>query len=139
MNSYPSWIHRIPEMLEVLALLPDERIDRRRAEELFDLRRSAAHELLRRLGAERCGKRACHQPQHADCAVAGSAGTPRLALGTRAAASDTESHRNAAARSPQILSDAELFANMSGSGKIECKRGNAIGSSSVLVQADLSR
>ena len=55
MNSYPSWIHRIPEMLEVLALLPDERIDRRRAEELFDLRRSAAHELLRRLGAERCG------------------------------------------------------------------------------------
>jgi hypothetical protein len=31
MNSYPSWIHRIPEMLEVLALLPDERIDRRRA------------------------------------------------------------------------------------------------------------
>src|SRR5450631_3011201 len=55
MNSYPSWIHRIPEMLEVLALLPDERIDRRRAEELFDLRRSAAHELLRRFGAERHG------------------------------------------------------------------------------------
>src|ERR1035441_2774422 len=55
MNFYPSWIHRIPEMLEALALLPDERIDRRRAEELFDLRRSAAHELLRRLGAERCG------------------------------------------------------------------------------------
>jgi hypothetical protein len=55
MNSYPSWIHRIPEMLEVLELLPDERIDRRRAEELFDLRRSAAHELLRRFGAERCG------------------------------------------------------------------------------------
>ena len=42
-------------MLEVLALLPDERIDRRRAEELFDLRRSAAHELLRRFGAERHG------------------------------------------------------------------------------------
>src|SRR5450755_1068463 len=40
MNFYPSWIHRIPEMLEALALLPDERIDRRRAEELFDLRRS---------------------------------------------------------------------------------------------------
>src|SRR5450631_1800620 len=55
MNSYPSWIHRIPEMLEVLALLPDERIDRRRAEELFDLRRRAAHELLRRFGAERHG------------------------------------------------------------------------------------
>jgi hypothetical protein len=42
-------------MLEALALLPDERIDRRRAEELFDLRRSAAHELLRRFGAERHG------------------------------------------------------------------------------------
>ena len=42
-------------MLEVLEPLPDERIDRRRAEELFDLRRSAAHELLRRFGAERCG------------------------------------------------------------------------------------
>src|SRR5450755_427176 len=42
MNSYPSWIHRIPEMLEVLALLPDERIDRRRAEELFDFQRAAA-------------------------------------------------------------------------------------------------
>src|SRR5450631_4806601 len=55
MNFYPSWIHRIPEMLEALALLPDERIDRRRAAEFFDLRRSAAHELLRRLGAERCG------------------------------------------------------------------------------------
>src|SRR5450755_1421018 len=104
MNFYPSWIHRIPEMLEVLALLPDERIDRRRAEELFDLRRSAAHELLRRLGAERCGNALAIQPQHADSAVAGSAGTPRLALGTRAAAIDTESHRNTAARSPQIPS-----------------------------------
>lgn len=39
-------------MLEALALLSDERIDRRRAEELFDLRRSAAHELMRRLGAD---------------------------------------------------------------------------------------
>jgi hypothetical protein len=38
-------------MLELLALLPDERIDRRGAEQLFDLRRSAAHELLRRFGA----------------------------------------------------------------------------------------
>jgi hypothetical protein len=55
MNFYPSWIHRIPEMLEALALLANERIDRRRVEELFDLRRSAAHELLRRFGAERCG------------------------------------------------------------------------------------
>ena len=69
MNFYPSWIHSIPETLEALALRPDERIDRRRAEELFDLSRSAAHELLRRLGAERRGKRACHQPQHADSAL----------------------------------------------------------------------
>ena len=35
-------------MLEMLALLPDERIDRRGVEQPFDLRRSAAHELLRR-------------------------------------------------------------------------------------------
>jgi hypothetical protein len=55
MNHYPSWIQRIPQLLETLALVPDERIDRRRAEELFDLRRSAAHELMRRFGAERCG------------------------------------------------------------------------------------
>ena len=55
MNLYPSWIHRIPEMLEALALLPDERIDRRGVEALFDLRRSAARELLRRFGAERHG------------------------------------------------------------------------------------
>jgi hypothetical protein len=33
MNFYPSWIHRIPEMLEALALLPDEHIDRRSIEE----------------------------------------------------------------------------------------------------------
>ena len=55
MNRYPSWIHRIPELLETLALVSDERIDRRRVEELFDLRRSAAHQLLRRCGAQRCG------------------------------------------------------------------------------------
>jgi hypothetical protein len=55
MNAYPSWLHRIPEMLEMLALLPNERMDRRGVEQLFDLRRSAAHELLRRFGAERSG------------------------------------------------------------------------------------
>jgi hypothetical protein len=56
MNRYPSWIHRIPELLEIVALIPDERIDRRRVEELFDLRRSsAAHELLRRRSAAHCG------------------------------------------------------------------------------------
>ena len=55
MNLYPSWIHRIPEVLEALHLHPDERIDRRAVEALFDLRKTAAFHLLRRLGAARCG------------------------------------------------------------------------------------
>ncbi|MBM3729099.1 MAG: hypothetical protein FJW40_27200 [Acidobacteria bacterium] len=55
MNAYPSWIHRIPEMIEALALAGAERIDRRLVETLFDLRRSAAKELLRRMGAGLCG------------------------------------------------------------------------------------
>ena len=55
MNTYPSWIHRVPEMIEALALADAERIDRRLVEMLFDLRRSAAKELLRRMGAELCG------------------------------------------------------------------------------------
>jgi hypothetical protein len=56
MNLYPSWIHRIPEMIEALKLHPGERVDRRTVENLFDLRKTAAFYLLRRLGAERCGK-----------------------------------------------------------------------------------
>ena len=55
MNSFPSWIHRIPEMIEILALADVERVDRQLAERLFDLRRTAAKALLRRLGAELCG------------------------------------------------------------------------------------
>jgi len=55
MNSYPSWIHRIPEMLEALALLDREWIDRELVESVFDLRKTAAFHLLRRLGAQRCG------------------------------------------------------------------------------------
>jgi hypothetical protein len=55
MNFYPSWIHRIPEMIEALGLLTVERIDRPTVESLFDLRKTAAFHLLRRLGAERCG------------------------------------------------------------------------------------
>jgi hypothetical protein len=55
MNAYPSWIHRIPEMIEALALADIERIDRQAAERLFDLRATAAKALLRRLGAEMCG------------------------------------------------------------------------------------
>ena len=107
MNFYPSWIHRIPEMLEALALLPDERIDRRRAEELFDLRRSAAHELLRRLGAERCGNalaisrstliaRLREAQEHPDWRWERER---RQSIRNR-----IETHRNTAARSPQIPS-----------------------------------
>jgi hypothetical protein len=55
MNSFPSWIHRIPEMIEILALADVERVDRQLAERLFDLRRTAAKALLRRLGAELWG------------------------------------------------------------------------------------
>jgi hypothetical protein len=54
MNSFPSWIHRIPAMLEALELLTADRIDRQAIEQLFDLRKTAAFHLLRRLGAERC-------------------------------------------------------------------------------------
>ena len=49
MNHYPSWIHRIPAMIEALALSGADQIDRRMAEQLFDLRRTAAFYLLRRL------------------------------------------------------------------------------------------
>jgi hypothetical protein len=55
MNSYPSWIQRIPEMIEALALLDREWIDRELAESIFDLRKTAAFHLLRRMGAQRCG------------------------------------------------------------------------------------
>lgn len=55
MNLYPSWIQRISQIIEALSLLPDERIDRRKVEELFDLRHTAAHRLLERSGAELCG------------------------------------------------------------------------------------
>ena len=55
MNAYPSWIKRIPEMIEHLALVDTERIDRLMVERLFDLRRTAAKELLRRMGASLCG------------------------------------------------------------------------------------
>ena len=55
MNSYPSWIHRISELLETLALLDTDRIDRRLVERLFDLRNTAAKDLLRRMGAQRVG------------------------------------------------------------------------------------
>lgn len=39
MNTYPSWIHRIPEMIEALALIDADRIDRQIAERLFDCER----------------------------------------------------------------------------------------------------
>lgn len=55
MNAYPSWIHRIPELLEILALVETERIDRQLIEKLFDLRNTAAKNLLRRMGAHLAG------------------------------------------------------------------------------------
>ena|ERR1035438_9661025 len=55
MNSYPSWIHRIPEMIEALALLDREWVDRQLVESVFDLRKTAGFHLLRRMGAQRCG------------------------------------------------------------------------------------
>jgi hypothetical protein len=55
MNSYPSWIHKIPEMIEALALLDREWIDRELVERVFDLRKTASFQLLRRMGAQRCG------------------------------------------------------------------------------------
>jgi hypothetical protein len=55
MNAYPSWIHRIPEMIESLALLDREWIDRELVESIFDLRKTAAFHLLRRMGAQRRG------------------------------------------------------------------------------------
>ncbi|HTF63899.1 MAG TPA: hypothetical protein VK638_14515 [Edaphobacter sp.] len=42
-------------MIEALELLVADRIDRQTIENLFDLRKTAAFHLLRRLGAERCG------------------------------------------------------------------------------------
>lgn len=56
MNRYPSWLQRIPEMIEALALVEAERIDRPLVEQLFDLRRTAAADLMRRMGAEQCGR-----------------------------------------------------------------------------------
>ncbi len=51
MNPYPSWIRRIPAMIEALALTATDPIDRRMAEQLFELRKTAAVQLLRRFGA----------------------------------------------------------------------------------------
>ena len=53
MNHYPSWIQRIPEMIEALELHAADRVDRQTVGELFDLRKTAAFHLLRRFGAER--------------------------------------------------------------------------------------
>ncbi len=51
MNPYPSWIRRIPAMIEALALTATDPVDRRMAEQLFELRKTAAVQLLRRFGA----------------------------------------------------------------------------------------
>ena len=74
MNAYPSWIHRIPEMIETLALAGAEHLDRQAAERWFDLRATAAKALLRRMGAE-LWPCAGDQRRGADGPLAGSPGT----------------------------------------------------------------
>jgi hypothetical protein len=80
MNSYPSGIQRIPEMIETLARLDREWIHRELAERIFDLRKTCAFQLLRRLGAQRCSN-SLVIGRSVDGASAGSASEPRLALG----------------------------------------------------------
>ena len=80
MNAYPSWIHRIPEMLEALALADRERIDRPTAEWPFDLRKTAAFHMLQSMGAEPVG----HSLVISDGAIEGGAGASAMALGNRA-------------------------------------------------------
>jgi hypothetical protein len=53
MNAYPSWIHRIPEMLEALELMVADRLARQAIEQLFDLRKTAAFHLLRSQSADK--------------------------------------------------------------------------------------
>jgi hypothetical protein len=56
MNAAPSWFHRVPAIIEQLALTPISHLDRSACEELFDLRRSAAGKMMLRLGAQQIGK-----------------------------------------------------------------------------------
>lgn len=51
-----SWIRHIPAAIEQLGLMPAEIVDRDVVAGLFGLQRTAAVDLLRRLGAERVGK-----------------------------------------------------------------------------------
>jgi hypothetical protein len=83
MNAYPSWIHRIPEMIEALALLDREWIDRALVERIFDLRKTAAFHLLRRMGAQRCGNSLVIGRGLLMARLRGGSGEPRLALGIR--------------------------------------------------------
>ena len=73
MNSYPSWIQRIPEMIETLARLDREWIDRELAERILDLRQTAAFQWLRRLGAQRWQQLPGDRARSVDGASAGSA------------------------------------------------------------------
>lgn len=56
LNSYTSWQRRIPAIIEQLAAAPAEFIDRKTIEKLTGLQRTAAGELLKRLGASQVGK-----------------------------------------------------------------------------------
>ncbi len=70
MNAYPSWIHRIPEMIEALALAGVERIDRQWAERLFDSARYRCQGAAPMHGRGIVGPLAGDQPQPADGPVA---------------------------------------------------------------------
>lgn len=56
MNKQPSWFHRISEIVEQLALVEEDLLDRQACELLFDLRRAATVDMMRRMGAKQFGK-----------------------------------------------------------------------------------
>ena len=56
MNKQPSWIHRVSEIIEQLSLLDVELLDRQACELLFDLRRAAVIDMMKRMGAIQLGK-----------------------------------------------------------------------------------
>jgi hypothetical protein len=54
-NSYPSWIQKIPRMLQALEETNTVWLDRYAIEKLFGLGKTASVELLKRMGASRTG------------------------------------------------------------------------------------
>ena len=105
MNVYPSWIHRIPEMIEALALAAHERIDRHTVEQLFDLRKTAAFHLLRPYGRRTRRPFSRHKPHLIDGALTGGTGASAMALGKGAPNWHPRAHRPtaSAARSKSLV------------------------------------